>query len=259
MKEFLRMIDVVRNQGIADMTEERDSGFRPATSTEWTYFEKCQPFVFMTSPREAQDILQGTPEREIIEVDAPFPVFSIETIGDALGSTFAVRDGKREVGFLTHAVMTVELGPKEYSFYSLVEFPTGQIVVFREEARMAAPIVHQMLKVLARQKIGTRSERHVVKLGAGKEKRQRRIRRVIHVASKADVDSKSEATRDVDWSHRFEVRGHWRKHEGLGKDRDDNYCVHGWTWIRHHVKGPEDKPLVKKVRVVDERNDDDEK
>ena len=51
----------------------------------------------------------------------------------------------------------------------------------------------------------------------------------------------------IDWSHSWEVRGHWRKCTGIGKDRDGSYSVSGYTWIVNHVKGSGE--LVKKHRV----------
>lgn len=42
----------------------------------------------------------------------------------------------------------------------------------------------------------------------------------------------------VPWSHRWEVRGHWRRlRSGIR------------TWVRPHVKGPDDKPLIRKRKV----------
>lgn len=55
-----------------------------------------------------------------------------------------------------------------------------------------------------------------------------RLRRARHEAP--------ETERDVDWSCRWIVRGHWRR---LADDRQ--------TWVNAYVKGPEDKPL----RVTD--------
>lgn len=48
----------------------------------------------------------------------------------------------------------------------------------------------------------------------------------------------------VDWSHRWVVRGHWRNqwHPRLKQHRA--------MWINEHVKGPDDKPLVVKDKVV---------
>lgn len=55
----------------------------------------------------------------------------------------------------------------------------------------------------------------------------------------------------LDFSHRFEVRGHWRKTTGsIGKNREGEYVVQGYTWVKAHVKGPEDKPVIKKTRII---------
>lgn len=84
------------------------------------------------------------------------------------------------------------------------------------------------------------------------------INQIIHVVPKK---RKKESTTPlfggvIDWSHRWEVRGHWRKTEGLGKDRAGLYCVSGFTWVKEHEKGPEERPLVKKIRVIDETKEE---
>jgi hypothetical protein len=47
------------------------------------------------------------------------------------------------------------------------------------------------------------------------------------------------------------VRGHWRKVNGIGKDRSGEYCVKEFTWVTEHDKGPDGKPLIRKTRIVD--------
>lgn len=56
----------------------------------------------------------------------------------------------------------------------------------------------------------------------------------------------------IEYSHRFEVRGHWRRlpENKIGKDREENYCIKGYTWVSSYVKGPEDAVLIKKKRIV---------
>lgn len=54
--------------------------------------------------------------------------------------------------------------------------------------------------------------------------------------------------RKVEWKHCWEVMGHWRKIEGIGKDRDGEYNQHGRTWVNPCVKGEGD--LIKKVRII---------
>jgi hypothetical protein len=54
---------------------------------------------------------------------------------------------------------------------------------------------------------------------------------------------------EMDWQHRWHVRGHWRQVKGIGYDAEGNE-MQGWTWIKAHIKGPEDKPLVEKTKIV---------
>ncbi len=55
---------------------------------------------------------------------------------------------------------------------------------------------------------------------------------------------------EMEWTHQWRVRGHWRARNGIGKDRMGRYNQGGRTWISDHVRGPEDKPLVEKRRIV---------
>lgn len=74
---------------------------------------------------------------------------------------------------------------------------------------------------------------------------------VIYIKPKK-LQNESITTLNIDWSHRFEVRGHWRVFEGVGKNRDGEYNIEGFTWVKNYVKGPEHLPLVKKTRVVEQ-------
>lgn len=53
--------------------------------------------------------------------------------------------------------------------------------------------------------------------------------------------------RSVDWKHSWEVMGHWRSIDGIGKDRNGEYNQNGRTWINPCVKGKGE--LIKKVRI----------
>lgn len=53
--------------------------------------------------------------------------------------------------------------------------------------------------------------------------------------------------------YQYEVRGHWRKLDGfnkIGKNRDDEYVVEGYTWVSEHIRGDENGVLIKKQRVL---------
>ena len=81
------------------------------------------------------------------------------------------------------------------------------------------------------------------------EKILHKIKKIIHVVPKTK-SAMSKLGDKVDWSHQWRVRGHWREIKGIGKDRAGEYCIKGWTWVSDFVKGPEDKPIVEKTRVV---------
>ena len=58
-------------------------------------------------------------------------------------------------------------------------------------------------------------------------------------------------TGTLEYSYCFRVRGHWRRvNEGtLGKDRNGNYNVKGYTWVTEYTKG--EGELAKRIRVIE--------
>lgn len=68
------------------------------------------------------------------------------------------------------------------------------------------------------------------------------LRRMKHASKGTDED---EAERqEIEWTHRWIVRAHWRQiiDKKTGRPR--------LVPVREHVKGPEDKPLVVKERII---------
>ena len=49
---------------------------------------------------------------------------------------------------------------------------------------------------------------------------------------------------------RWEVSGHWRKMDGVGKNMEGIYCVENRTWVSEHEAGDKKLPLIKKIRVI---------
>jgi hypothetical protein len=84
------------------------------------------------------------------------------------------------------------------------------------------------------------------------KKKPHQIRQIVRIVPKKMKDKTDPITAGgkVDFSHRWEVRGHWRKVNGIGKDREGAYGIHGFTWVAPCVKGPEALPLITKVRWV---------
>jgi len=86
--------------------------------------------------------------------------------------------------------------------------------------------------------------------------RRRYQRKFSHVPEVRVVDLRAtEATYhdggdprgEIAYTHRFRVRGHWRRLY----DADGN--VRGRVWVRSYLKGPEDAPLVEKDVVYHAR------
>lgn len=77
-----------------------------------------------------------------------------------------------------------------------------------------------------------------------------KIKHVVYLGLKKEYNRVASVQGEsVDWSHRWEVRGHWRKVRGIGKDREGNYTVKGFAWVVPHIKGPDALPVIKKVRA----------
>lgn len=109
----------------------------------------------------------------------------------------------------------------------------------------------QFIDQLKKYKLGSEKVDRAVKLGTKSSKASVQIRDIIHVSPKRLIEKTTPAfSKNIDWSHRFEVRGHWRKTMNIGKDREGKYRVNGFTWVKDCVKGPANKPLVKKTRLV---------
>lgn len=110
-------------------------------------------------------------------------------------------------------------------------------------------LVHRITNLQGYQS-GTARAAIRAKIKSGGQTYFHKIKQVIYLGLKQEQHSKrSVAGEAVDWSHRWEVRGHWRKITGIGKDREGKAGVRGFTWVVPHVKGSEDLPLIKKIRA----------
>lgn len=91
-----------------------------------------------------------------------------------------------------------------------------------------------------------------IKLKIRGEKHHHKIKEIIYIMPKKDRQASIPGIGQVNWTHRWRVRGHWRKLEaGIGKNRGGEYCIHGFTWITEFEKGPESAPLIaKKTRLI---------
>jgi len=75
------------------------------------------------------------------------------------------------------------------------------------------------------------------------------INKVVYISPKERAKSIHPSPgKKINWTHKWEVRGHWRRIKSIGKNRDGEYIISGFTWVKDFVKG--DGELVVKSRVV---------
>lgn len=80
----------------------------------------------------------------------------------------------------------------------------------------------------------------------------KKISNVIYIKQPQEPKESLFEGREIDFSYRFIVRGHWRKFDGIGKDRNGNRSINGFTWVIPHERGPDDAILISnKTRLVD--------
>ena len=106
------------------------------------------------------------------------------------------------------------------------------------------------IKAIHNGKEGVEKVKKYLKIGRGKNKENHKINRIIHIREKKTSEDKikSVSGRSIDWSHSWLVRGHWRRIDGIGKNRLGEYVIEGKTFVSPHQKGKGD--LIKKVRMV---------
>ncbi len=193
------------------------------------------------------------------ELDVPFQTIWIEMTDSEKESVSLTSDFHKESESLlfTLGLLIHEVEPKLFriwSYYQVMEYEENTKKFKHKnymmyETSMYGRIADAYIKRINQESWGVENPGEIVKLGSGKSKVCRRIRRVIHIAPKKLRNKISGVSnKKIDWSHSWSVRGHWRKINGIGKDRNNKESVVGYTWVNSHVKG--NGELVKKTRIV---------
>jgi hypothetical protein len=193
---------------------------------------------------------EGVIEDSMLEsetIDLPFEVCSFEVRGEIMPGGY-------------RCVLMRELEPRVFEMYCYKESSDRSLMIEYVDYRTVkteggvrpAQLVSYLLKRLTKERTGLEEIKLREKIGTGKERRPLGIRKIIRVAPDKRASSvEALAKKAINWSHRWMVRGHWRKHEGIGKNRQGDYVVSGWTWVASHQKGPEELPLIDdKTRLV---------
>jgi len=197
-------------------------------------------------------------------LDLPFKRTAFERLG-APCFELGNREDDEAIKYEIWSLIVTEIAPNDYHFIAFAVDPR-QNQVFLIDSNDEKNIIGTF-KCMVKFLVGELNKK-TVKKGSIKtnerlkfknrngEKVIRKIKNVIYIGGSAKSNRETERFFEVDWSYRWEVRGHWRelKPTSIGKDRDGNYNVVGHTWVSDFVKGPEDKPLMKKTRVVSNEN-----
>jgi len=237
--------------------------------------------IFLTSEKveslikEPEDILAEEWHIDGV-LNLPFQTTWIECAGDH--NLFHFSNGKEEWGcvylcahekspgnyiFLT-AIQNLKAATKEsisqmniqdaiaYASMEFLIIEKGDDSKFYE---LLFKCTNKVINSIQKSDVGTISYGGSVRIRTSKGKERKKIRNVVVCGKKKDIESvaREQFSKEVNWSHQWEVRGHWRRCDTIGKDREGKYCVEGFTWIKNHLKG--EGTFIKKVRVFDKQEE----
>ena len=218
---------------------------------------ELQPFVFTQTSAAPTELPE--PEADTV-LAVPFPLWSFE-MDDGPITTSGTAD--------VHCVVVEELYPGVYKFWvegyavsprsrfghkRRVSFTVGQNDAAYESM---VELTRAMLKRVHGHYIGR--SRCVGRIKTRDPRGKKRIYKpcsVIYVSHTKPAEESSRVSGVmVHWSGAksiapSSVRGHWRRLDdgSFGKDRNDNRCIQGYTWVVPHVRGGEDfETRVRKV------------
>lgn len=204
----------------------------------------AQPFVFN---KDFKGILDETEE----PLDLPFKICSFELFGQ---NTMWIKNPVTGEDNEIVCIVAEEMEPQKIVFYVLGNFGKGpEIKWFHPDDHgsnwwvICNSMIQVYLSNLKNGQHGFTSPRTIFKWKDAGTKQQMRINKVIYVRPK-NKPEEDPGEEQVTWSHAFWVMGHWRTISGIGKDRNDNYCVSGKTWVVPYVKNKELGDPVTKIR-----------
>lgn len=221
-------------------------------------FKETVPLVFVRTDNafwksQSVDLLAGPEKFENEPIDLPFKTCFFEML---YGPVTSIIENKKELPVA--GIWIKETAPWEYSVLAFLsnESDSGRYTTAVIDQENIKPrflnIVKKLLERMNREEVGFSNPRKFIKVKPkNKPKVTHRISKVVYVVPKNQINDVSVfAGKEINWTHQWTVRGHWRKLPGrIGKDRDGN-PIADFSWVTNHVKGPSGAPLIKKVRVV---------
>lgn len=239
MKQFLKMVYTARTFGYTSRWSDDKTIIdyyepEPITNNFYSLVEGSSVFVFPNKPLSTDYI--NSPE----ELDLPFKTCAFECFD--------------KTNHQYKCWLINEIAPKEYEFFVLVNDGVKDAIIYDLNGPSYALFkthAQSFLSQIKYGKTGIENTNIPVKLGSGKNKYTHKIRKIVHICNEKEyLKTKSITGKPIDWSHRWSVRGHWRRIIGLGKDRNGDYSVANFTWVTDHIRGPEELPFIKKTRFL---------
>lgn len=205
---------------------------------------------------EILEINNDLMEKEKGVLNLPFPVCLFEDTEKVLFNMTGENGGGANHNGTplpdAQALVVVEFSPGDYGFIIIMEDGRSTWSVDKNSwvYTTAFAVCEQICDFVNSKRtcFGTSNTRIKVKTSRGNHF----IKKVVHCGSTKlrDGNSRTTVSMAVNWSHQWSVRGHWRRVPTVGKDREGNLTVKGFTWVVPHVKGPEASELISKVRIV---------
>lgn len=225
----------------------------------------AQVFLFDEEITGLNNVSFGDIEPERLEYPLPFKTCYFETNDKDLSLCSVGTSPEAVKEYELHAILITENAPASYSgllYLSqenvpyVTEFKLGSDVIENGATFSAAFLVDRICRYIHSCNMGSeRVFRRVTQKTVTQGKCSHVLESVIRLRPKISSHFPEPAfSREIDWSMRWWVRGHWRKlpaPEVPGKDRNGEYSVNGFTWVTEHLRGPEDKPIRKSTYVME--------
>ena len=228
-------------------------------------------FIFEFSDKNIDHPIE--PSQEVINIDAPFEVFSVE-YEDQEDCYFLTVPRKEDIyPVYTLCVMVEELKDGGNRYYVLVRGGNdNHQIIITDDGSYWSGIIKTALDKLNTRPCGIQDINEFISFRKNKSKIHIKRDKVFIVTTKKTRYSKRyNKTRSINWDHSWSVRGHWRrvfcpscvgngctkcnskglKLDFIGKDRAGNRTVIGKTWVSHSIKNPDKDPLKKVRKVVE--------
>lgn len=161
------------------------------------------------------------------------------------------RDSDIEKVFVS-CILCVEVTPNNFDFIVLANARNIDVTFKANTStkRYIQKIFFDMLKRLNSEKIGVQNKVFKIKIGSGKNKKYIKLNKIVYIKPKKEVtENFISKNKNIDWSYKWLVRGHWRKVDGIGKNREGLYNTSGYTWVKEHEKG-DGELVIKQRRII---------